>query len=139
MTEQEFVKKSKRQIVLSAFLMLAGAAILLLTTENRGNFLSAYRFGVAGGLMGVGLARALRNILLLKNKERRQKELIKQTDERNILIGRKALGAGYYGTILLLGAAPLYAPPETAETLFAILGVSVFLYAAAYWFFQKKM
>lgn len=139
MTEQKFINRIKIKIAFAIVIVLAGVAILFLPKESLSHLVSGYRYGVAGGLFGAGIATIINNLVFLRNKEARQKEFISQTDERNILISKKSLGLSWFITLFVLIVAPIFTSEETARVLIAIMGISGLSYIIAYCIYHKTM
>jgi hypothetical protein len=156
MTEQKFRKRVKIRIFMAILLMLTGIGLVAYTVIKQGGFIpddayfnqslshgdffgQGYYYGVSLGITFAALATAIKNILWLRDKEKFNKQYIRETDERNREIGQKAMSISWFFTLYVLLVATFFVPVEALSLLLCIMAVSVSSYALSYAIFQKKM
>lgn len=130
----DFEKRCKNRIFLGMVFLLLGLLALLawsvyagrlpllsLEPESAEQIAGIYvPLGVA--LMAAGLVRIRKNRILLKNPELRKKEEIRETDERNRIIGLRCWAYAGYTMFLLLYIGILIAGFISLTVLKVFLG-----------------
>lgn len=126
-----FEKKVKWTIRASIAIALLGVLTVVLwtvfsTQEADLGFSEGFYVGLGGGLIGAGTVTLIKNLCLLRNKERFHKAEIEFLDERNRFISRRVWSTGGFSFGVLLYLAVIVAglcDLTVFATLLCTLGV----------------
>lgn len=149
-SKEVFKKRVKLRIIYSCFLVIPGIILAIMgltlgaTAEHSGSFINGYLCGVGFGLIGAGIATAIKTSLIYKNPDKLKVLYIRETDERNIYIGNKAVVAAFYTVVALLFIASVVIGFINISsivflTLFTVMVVMVLIAVIYYSIFNRKI
>ena len=136
----DFRKKLKIRLFVAIGYIILGLAMIvtfnIIKTEN--NFLSS--FGLA--LIVIGVVRLRNHIMITKNEETIEKQLIAETDERNISIANKAKSVSFIIYVILASVSvivlELFNKTLLAMILSGTVSILVLIYWISYWIISKN-
>ena len=107
--DKKFEKKIKIRIITCIFIITFGIASLVLAIygSTKGIFMSGsdmpgFYTGIGGGLIGAGIATIVRNVIWLKDEEKRKSRQLMEYDERNLYIRNNTMAFSGYIMIAVL-------------------------------------
>ena len=131
--------KSNRRMILSVVWIVLGASLL---GCNLAGLLSDYWGGLGGGLLGVGVFQAVRNVRYLRNPEYREKVDTTNQDERNKFLANKAWAWAGYLFVMIAAVATIVFQIIGKTELATAAGFSVCIIMVFHWlsylYLQKK-
>lgn len=102
-----YIKKVKIRLFLGIVIAAVGAVVVALClapasangfsfVSHGDSFMEGFYIGTGGGLFGAGIVTAVRQMLLLRNSEKRKKNELEETDERNIFLAARSAQYTFY-------------------------------------------
>ncbi|MDR1805906.1 MAG: hypothetical protein LBQ80_03940 [Clostridium sp.] len=128
MTENNFRKWVKIRFAVNAALLATGAALIVLAFKRQGGWApfgltNGLYWGFAWGIVGNAIAQLIRCISGLKNGKELRKQFVRETDERNIALVKKAWEyTGYISLVALLAVAAFMSAEVMQALVFAAAG-----------------
>ncbi len=131
----DFEKRCKNRILLGVVFLILGVLTLIAWSVSSGwlpilapspeaaERISAVYIPLGAALAAAGLIRIRRNRILLRNPDLRKKEEIRETDERNRIIGLRCWAYAGYAMFLLLYLGILAAGFFSLTVLRVFLGI----------------
>ena len=122
--------KQCRGIVGCIICMILGVVLMVLGTRE---IVDSYWSGMGGGLIGVGVVRAIRMLRYSKDEAYRESVEIEETDERNRFIRNKAWACAGYLFVLMAAVASIGFKLLGQELLSMAAGLAVCMLCLLYW------
>ncbi len=100
----------------------------------------SWYIGSGMGLLGAGIALAVKNILLLNNSEKMEQARVREEDERNLYLRDKAMALSGYLTIGVLYSCTLIfgvVNPMVAQVLLLVLCGYLIAMCVIYWMIRR--
>lgn len=149
-SKEVFKKRVKIRIIYSCLLVIPGIILAIMgltlgvTAEHSGSFINGYLCGVGFGFIGAGVATAIKTSLIYKNPDKLKALYIRETDERSIYIGNRAVVAAFYTVVALLFIASVVIgfiniSSVVFLTLFTVMVGMVLIAVIYYSIFNRKI
>lgn len=146
-TPIDFEKRCKLRIKLGIGLAVLGFLALLAVVvyeqipviyleENGQDFIHGFYTGVGFGLIGAGIATAIKNRRYLKNPDLKKQRAIYETDERNRMLGLRCWAYTGYSFLFILYIG-LLAAGFFGRTVLSVLLVVMAVYALLLLIFRR--
>ena len=136
----DFKKKLKSRLYIAIIYVILGGIMIAggIITQTDNTFISA--FGLT--LVIMGIARIRQYFLITKNEETIKKQMIAETDERNISILNKAKSVTFSIYLMLSGIAVIILSflnmHDVAKWIAYSMLLLVLIYWVAYYIIRKK-
>lgn len=149
-SKERFKKRIKLRVIYGCLLIIPGIILAILgmthgvTPKHDTSFINGYVCGIGFGLVGAGIATAIKTFLISRNPDKLKELYIKETDERSIQIKNKALSATLFTLVALLFIASIIIGCINLSsivfvTLFTVMVVIVIIGLIYYAIFSKLM
>ncbi|MDH6363301.1 putative membrane protein AbrB (regulator of aidB expression) [Enterococcus sp. PF1-24] len=147
--DEEFKQQLKKRIRLYLLICLLGGILWLsifLASEVLKIEMPAhatdFSFGTAGGMVGAGLALALKTYRISKNPKLLRKQRIQTNDERNHEIASKAVRMAGFCQFLAIYAMALIGPyinQMLSYVASGLIGIYMISYCIFYFIYNRKL
>ncbi len=132
----------KMRIISSAVLAVLGMAALFAASSGMGAFadMKSWYIGSGAGLMGAGIAIAVKNACILKDRQKTEQARIREHDERNIYLRDKTMALTSYLMMIILYGGMLVSgmiSPLVSKVLLMVLCGYLVLMSGIYLILRK--
>ena len=138
-TNKSYKDKIKLRIGINLAFIMTGLASLtiyfIFKNSIQHEFFSGFYLGTGGGITTACAVLMVKNLMLLKNREKAKEQEIEENDERNQYIIEKASSTSYFAVFFALYGAILVSGvinPVVCLTLLAVCGSMMIIWLAAF-------
>ena len=144
MTEQQFKKKLIIRITATALLFALGGALYWYGIAGHRivepyAFKGKYIYSFIGGIVGGGLAVAIKLIITLVNPKLFKERYVAENDERNRQISLRAWAWTGYISVFAILISTFFLPEQVIKYVLCLMCVPLAVYVVVYKILQIKM